>query len=155
MAGAIDARLAELGITLPAAPSPIANYVPWVVSGDLVFVSGQITFEDGEVRYVGKVGRDFTVEEGAEAARLCGLNLIAQLGAACDGNLDRVRRVVKLGGFVNSTPDLTQQPAVVNGASDLMVAVFGEAGRHARFAVGVVDLPLGVAVEIDGVFEID
>ena len=155
MAGKIDARLAELGIELPDAPSPVANYVPYVVSGNHVFVAGQVTFWNGDLRYVGKVGRDFTVEEGAKGARMVGLNLIAQVKAACGGDLDRVRRVVRLGGFVNSTADLGQQPQVVNGASDLMVEVFGDAGRHARAAVGVTDLPLGAAVEIEAIFEIE
>ena len=154
MSGTIDARLAELGIELPEAAAPAANYVPYVVSGGLVFVSGQITIWNGELRYLGRLGDGMKVDDGYAAARLCGLNLIAQARAACDGDLDRVRRVVKLGGFVNGTADFTDQPKVVNGASDLMVEVFGEAGRHARFAVGAPALPLGVSVEVDGVFEI-
>ena len=149
-----ESRLAELGITLPQAPSPAANYVPFVVSGPLVFLSGQVPIVDGKPNFVGKVGADFSVDEGYQAARLCAINLLAQLRTACEGDLDRVQRVVKLSGFVNCAPDFTAQPQVVNGASDLMVDVFGEAGRHARFAVGAPSLPLGVAVEVDGVFEI-
>ena len=154
MAGTIDARLAELGIAVPAAPAPAANYVPWVVTGNLVFVAGQVPFENGEMRFVGKVGADYSVAEGQACARLVGLNILAQLKAACGGDLDRVVRCVKLGGFVNCPRDFTDQPAVVNGASDIMVEVFGEGGRHARFAVGAPSLPLGAAVEIDAIFEI-
>lgn len=154
MAGTIDARLAELGIELPEAAAPVANYVPYVISGNMVFISGQVTAWNGEFKYIGKLGRDFTAEEGQAAAKLCALNLLAQLKAACDGDLDRVVRVVKLGNFVNSTADFTGQPQVANGASDLMVEIFGDAGKHARFAVGTNVLPLDVAVEIDGVFEI-
>ncbi|MBF0249139.1 MAG: RidA family protein [Alphaproteobacteria bacterium] len=152
---AINARLAELGITLPQAAAPAANYVPYVQTGNLVVVSGQITLLNGELKYIGRVGRDFTTEEAYEAAKLCGLNLIAQAKAACGGDLDRVKRVVRLGGFVNCTDDFTDQPKVINGASDLMAQVFGEKGKHARAAVGVNTLPLGVAVEIDGMFEIE
>ncbi|MEE8623651.1 MAG: RidA family protein [Alphaproteobacteria bacterium] len=154
MAGRIEARLAEFNIALPQAATPVANYVPYVVSGPLVFLAGQVTVWNGEIRFVGKLGRDFTVEEGQEAARLCGLNLIAQARAACEGDLDRVVRCVKLTGFVNSMPDFTDQPKVMNGASDLMTEVFGESGRHARAAIGVNTLPLGVAVEVEGIFEI-
>jgi len=153
MTGKIDARLAELGIELPSAASPVANYVPFVVTGNLVFVSGQVTLWDGERKFIGRVGDDFNVDEGYQAARLCGLNMIAQVREAC-GNLDRVKRVVKLGGFVNATADFTDHPKVINGASDLMVDVFGDNGKHARFAVGAPSLPLGMAVEVDGVFEI-
>lgn len=153
MAGKIDARLAELGITLPQATAPVANYVPYVVSGKLVHISGQITMENGELKFVGKLGKDYDVETGQKAARLCALNLIAQLKSAI-GDLDKVTRVVKLNAFVNSAPEFTDQPKVVNGASDTMVEVFGEVGKHARSAVGVASLPLGVAVEIDGIFEI-
>ncbi|HER27199.1 MAG TPA: RidA family protein [Rhodospirillales bacterium] len=155
MAGEVEKRLDKLGIELPVAAAPAANYAPYVVSGGLVFVSGQITARSGELQYTGRLGLDLDVDEGYRAARLCGLNLIAQVRSALDGDLDRLRRVVKLGGFVCSTPDFTDQPKVINGASDLMVEVFGEAGRHARFAVGCPSLPLGVAVEVDGVFEID
>ncbi len=155
MAGEVEKRLKELGIELPDVAAPAANYVPYVVSGGTVFVSGQITVLDGELQYTGRLGLDLDADEGYRAARLCGLNLIAQVRAACDGDLDRVSRVVKLGGFVCSAADFTDQPKVINGASDLMVEVFGEAGRHARFAVGCPSLPLGVAVEVDGVFEIN
>ena len=154
MSGKIEARLAELGITLPEAAAPAANYVPYTITGNLVFVSGQITILNGEVKHIGRLGADIDVDEGYQAARLCGLNLIAQVKAACDGDLDRVRRVVRLGGFVNCTADFTSHPEVVNGASDLMGEVFGDAGRHARFAVGSASLPRGIAVEVDGTFEI-
>jgi enamine deaminase RidA (YjgF/YER057c/UK114 family) len=153
MAGTIDARLAELSIELPEAAAPVANYVPVVRTGDLLFVSGQVTVWNGEFRFVGKLGEAFSVEDGQAAARLCGLNIIAQVRAALDGDLDRVRRVVKLGIFVNSASDFTQQPQVANGVSDLMVDVFGDQGKHARFAVGVNVLPLDVAVEVDAVIE--
>jgi enamine deaminase RidA (YjgF/YER057c/UK114 family) len=154
MAGKIEARLQELKLELPAASTPAANYVPFVRTGNLIFMAGQIPVWNGERRFIGKLGRDFSVEQGQEAAKLCGLNLIAQLRSALDGDLDRVVRCVRLGGFVNSMPDFTQQPLVVNGASDLMVAVFGEGGRHARTAVGVNVLPADVAVEVEGTFEI-
>ena len=153
MAGTIDARLSELGLTLPDAPAPAANYVPFVRTGDLLFVSGQIS--QGPAGLIkGRLGETMDVAEGAEAARRCGLSLIAQARAALGGDLGRVVRVVKLGGFVNSTPDFTDQPKVINGCSDLMVAVFGEAGRHARAAVSAPALPLGVAVEIEAVFQV-
>ncbi len=154
MPGTIAARLAELGLELPKAASPVANYVPFVVTGKLVFVSGQVPLVDGKPQFVGRLGDTLSVEQGNQAARRCGLNLLAQLGNACGGDLDRVRRVVKLGGFVACTPDFTQTPQVINGASDLMVEVFGDAGRHARAAVGAPALPLGVAVEVEAVFEI-
>lgn len=150
----IDARLAELGLILPEPVAPVANYVPFVVAGNLVFISGQVSIGPGGL-ITGKLGADLDLAKGVEAAHACGVNLIAQLRAACGGDLDRVKRVVKLGGFVNCTPDFTDQPKVVNGASDLMVAVFGDAGRHARAAVGAPSLPLNAAVEVDGVFEID
>ncbi len=153
MAGKIDAHLADLGITLPTATAPVANYVPYVISGNLVHISGQITMENGELKFVGKLGKDYQVEDGQKAARLCALNLVAQLKSAI-GDLDKVTRVVKLNAFVNSDPAFTDQPKVVNGASDTMVEIFGDAGKHARSAVGVASLPLGVAVEIDGIFEI-
>ena len=152
--GQIDDRLAELGVELAEPAAPVANYVGYVVTGNLVFISGQVTLDGGEVKYQGKVGADYTVEEGAEAARLCGINILNQLKAACGGDLDRVQRCVKLGGFVNSTTDFTQHPQVINGCSDLMVDVFGDKGKHARFALGAGSLPLNVAVEIDAVFEI-
>ena len=154
MAGEVDARLAELGIEVPEAAAPVANYVGYVQSGNMVFVSGQVTLVGGEFKFQGKVGAEFSVEEGQEAARICAINIIAQLKTACGGDLDRVRRIVKLGGFVNSTPEFTDQPKVINGASDLMVAVFGDAGRHTRAAVSAGSLPFGVAVEIDAVAEI-
>ena len=153
MSDIIDAKLAALGLTLPNAPAPAANYVPFVQTGSLVFISGQISAgPDGLI--CGKLGAELSIEQGAKAAQACGLALIAQLRAACGGDLSRVKRVVKLTGFVNCTPEFTDQPKVVNGASDLMVAVFGDAGRHARAAVGAPSLPLGVAVEVEGVFEI-
>ena len=155
MASTIDARLSELGIELPTPAAPAANYVPFIKSGNLVFISGQITSWNGEVQYIGRLGEDFGTDEGYQAARICGLNLLTQLRAACSGDLEKVRRVVKLGGFVNCTADFYDQPKVVNGASDLMVEVFGqEIGSHARFAVGAPSLPFGIAVEVDGVFEI-
>ena len=153
MAGKIDARLNELGITLPDAPAPAANYVPYVRTGALVFVSGQISQgPDGLIR--GRLGDGMDVSQGAAAARRCGLSLIAQVKAALGGDLDRVVQVVKLTAFVNSTPDFVDQPKVVNGCSDLMVEVFGDAGRHARAAVSATSLPLGVAVKIEAIFEI-
>lgn len=154
MPGRIDARLAELGITLPEPPKPAASYVPTVRTGNLVFVSGQVPLgPDGLIK--GKLGHDMSVEEGAKVARVCGLALLAQLKAACGGDLDRVTRVVKLTGFVNGTADFGDQPKVVNGCSDLMVEVFGaDKGSHARSAVGMGSLPFGVAVEIEGIFEI-
>lgn len=153
MPGTIDTRLAELGLTLPDAPAPAANYVPYVRSGDLLFVSGQIS-QGPEGLIKGRLGDTMDLAEGAEAARRCGLSLLAQARAALGGDLGRVVRVVKLTGFVNSTPDFTDQPKVINGCSDLMVAVFGEAGRHARAAVSAPALPLGVAVEIEAVFQV-
>ncbi len=153
MSGKIDARLTELGLSLPDAPMPAANYVPFVRSGNLVFVSGQIS-QNADGLITGKLGADLDLAAGARAARHCALSLIAQLRAACGGDLDRVVRVVKLTGFVNSTPDFTDQPKVVNGCSDLLVEVFGEAGKHARSAVSAGSLPLGVAVEIEGIFEV-
>lgn len=153
MTSNIDVRLTDLGITLPDAPAPAANYVPYVRTGNLVFISGQVSRnEEGFI--TGKVGRDLDVSEGQSAARTCALALIAQLRAACDGDLDRLVRVVKLTGFVNALPDFTDHPKVINGASDVFAEIFGDNGRHARAAVGTVSLPLGVAVEIEGVFEI-
>ncbi len=154
MTGKIEAKLKELGIELPAATAPIANYVPFTRSGSLVVVSGQVSMRNGKAEFVGKLGAAISVAEGQQAARLCALNILAHLRAACDGDLDRVKRVLRLGGFVNCTPEFTEMPQVVNGASDLMVAVFGDAGKHARAAVGVSSLPLGVAVEVDAMFEI-
>ncbi|HLO76655.1 MAG TPA: RidA family protein [Magnetospirillum sp.] len=149
----VEQRLKDLGIELPVPAAAVANYVPYVVTGNLVFVSGQLPLENGKPAVLGKLGADVTVEDGARGARLCALGLLAQLKAAT-GDLDRVKRVVRLTAFVASTPDFTDQPKVVNGASDLMVEVLGDAGRHARVAVGAPALPLNVAVEIDGIFEI-
>ncbi len=149
----IEERLEAMGLALPAAPAPAANYVPTVRTGDLLWVSGQIAAgPDGPIR--GRLGEDMDVEAGAAAARSCALALLAQVKAACDGDLGRLARVVKLTGFVASAPGFTDQPKVVNGASDLLAEALGEAGRHARSAVGVASLPLGVAVEIEGVFQI-
>jgi enamine deaminase RidA (YjgF/YER057c/UK114 family) len=153
MAGRIEQRLRELGITLPAPAAPIANYVPFVVTGSLVIVSGQIPLRDGAVAYAGKVGEGVSLEEARAAARLCFVNLLAQLKAAA-GDLDRVKRVLRLGGFIAAPPAFTQHAAVMNGASDLAVEVFGEAGRHARSTVGVPSLPADAAVEVEGMFEL-
>ena len=153
MPSAIDARLAELDITLPDAPAPAANYVPYTKAGDLVFISGQIS-RDETGFILGKLGADIGPDEGYRAARACARALIAQLRAACDGDLDRVVEVIKLTGFVNATPDFTDHPKVINGASDLFAEVFGDRGRHARAAVGCVSLPLGVAVEVEGIFQV-
>ncbi len=152
MAGKIDARLKQLGISLPAAAAPAANYVPFVLTGNQLWVAGQITFWDGKLKYRGKVGADVSVEDGIAAARICGLNILAQARAAL-GDLDRVARVIKLNGFVNATPDFTDHPKVINGASDLIVEVFGDAGKHARVALGAGGLPLNSTVEIDAVIE--
>jgi len=149
----IAARLAAQGITLPDAPAPAANYVPFVKVGNLVHVSGQISNgPDGLI--LGKLGADMSVEDGAAAAKTCALSLLAQLRAACGGDMDQLVRVVKLVGFVNSTADFTDQPKVINGASDFLVEALGDAGRHARSAVSAASLPLGVAVEIEGIFEV-
>ena len=149
----IETRLTELGITLPDAPAPAANYVPYVITGNTVYVSGQISNgPDGLIK--GKLGDDMSVEAGAEAAKSCAISLLAQVKAACGGDLSRLTRVVKLTAFVNSTADFTDQPKVVNGASDFLVEVAGDAGRHARSAVSAASLPMGVAVEIEGIFEI-
>lgn len=154
MTGKIDARLQELNITLPAAAAPAANYVPFVVTGNLVFISGQVPFLDGDLKYQGKVGEDFSIEQGQDCARIVGLNILAQLKAACGGDLDRVVRCVKLGGFVNCVSGFEDSPKVVNGTSDLLAEVFGDAGKGARFAVGTNSLPFNVAVEVDAIFEI-
>ena len=152
MAGKIDARIAELGEVLPEAPAPAANYVPFVVTGNLVFVSGQVSM-DAAGFVTGRLGDTMDVAQGAAAAKRCALSLLAQVKAACGGDLDRLQRVVKLTGFVNSAPGFTDQPRVVNGCSDFLVAVLGDKGRHARSAVGA-SLPMGCAVEIEGIFEI-
>jgi len=154
MAGEVDARLAKLGIDVPQAAAPVANYVGYVQTGNLVFVSGQVPVKDGKFQFQGKLGDGLSVEDGQAAARLCAINVIAQVKAACGGDLDRVKRVVKLTGFVNSTGDFTDQPKVVNGASDLMVEVFADKGRHSRAAVSAAALPAGVAVEVEAVVEI-
>jgi enamine deaminase RidA (YjgF/YER057c/UK114 family) len=150
----IEARLQELGIALPTPPAPVASYVPFVIVGNVVHVSGQVSVDaSGGIK--GKLGGEIEVEEGQAAARLCGLNLLAQIKAACGGDLDRVKRVVKLNGFVNVTPDFGPIPQVMNGCSDLMVQVRGDAGKHARSAVGMANLPLNFAVEVDGLFELN
>jgi enamine deaminase RidA (YjgF/YER057c/UK114 family) len=152
--GRVEARLMELGITLPTPPAPVASYVPFVIVGKLVHVSGQVSVDaTGGIK--GKLGDQIEVEQGQAAARLCGLNLLAQVKAACGGDLDRAKRVVKLNGFVNVTPDFDPIPQVMNGCSDLMVSVFGDSGRHARSAVGMANLPLNYAVEVDGLFELE
>lgn len=153
MSETIEDRLAAMGLTLPEAPAPAANYVPYVAAGGLLHVSGQIS-AGPEGLITGTLGVDMDIAAGAAAARACALSLLAQVRAACDGDLSRLRRVVKLTAFVNSAPSFTDQPKVVNGASDLLAEVVGEAGRHARSAVGVAALPFGVAVEIEGLFEI-
>ena len=149
----INAILIDKGIVLPDAPPPAANYIPYVKIDKLVFVSGQVSQnENGFIN--GVLGKDLNVEEGYDAARQCAISLLAQLKSAVNGDLNKLTKVAKLGGFVNSAPDFTEQPSVINGASDLLVELFGEKGRHARTAVGA-NLPLGVAVEIDGIFEIN
>ncbi|MBT8460845.1 MAG: RidA family protein [Boseongicola sp.] len=154
MSEQFDQRLAELGLDLPDAPAPAANYVPYVVVGSTVYVSGQIS-TNSEGMITGKVGADLTAAQGAEAAQSCALALLAQAKKACGGDISRLKRVVKLTGFVNSTPEFGDQPKVVNGASDLFVALLGDAGRHARSAVSAGALPFNVAVEIEGIFEIE
>ena len=147
-------KLQSLGFELPSAAAPAANYVQYVVSGSHIYVSGQIPFLNGEKMHVGVVGDDLSIEDGAAAAQACALNILAQAHAAVYGDWSKIKRLVKLGGFVNSTPDFTDQPEVINGASNLMVDVMGDKGRHARFAVSAASLPRGVAVEIDAIFEI-
>ncbi|MEQ8354205.1 MAG: RidA family protein [Kiloniellaceae bacterium] len=154
MAGEVEARLAAMGIEVPEAAAPVANYVGFVKTGNLVFISGQVPLKDGKFQHQGKLGDGMPLEEAQAAARLCALNVIAQAKAACGGDLDRVKRVVKLTGFVNSTGDFTDQPKVINGASDFMVEVFGDKGRHSRAAVSAASLPAGVAVEVEAVMEI-
>jgi enamine deaminase RidA (YjgF/YER057c/UK114 family) len=155
MPGRIDMKLAELGITLPRPMPPIANYVPYVVTGNLVVVSGQVPAVDGRIAVTGKVGNGLSLDQGIEAARLCFINVLVHLKSACGGDLDRVKRVVRLGGFIASLPEFTNHAQVMNGASDLAVAVFGEAGRHARTTIGVPALPANAAVEVEGLFEIN
>ena len=149
-----EERIAELGLQVPDVAKPVASYVPAVRSGNLVFVAGQIPLEGGQPQFIGKLGREFQVADGQKAARLCAINIISQLRAALGGDLDKVKRIVRVGGFVNAIPDFTDQPQVINGASDLLVQVFGEAGKHARAAVGVSSLPRGVAVEVEAVAEV-
>ena len=155
MSTSADDNLNRLGVALPDAPAPAANYVPYVVAGNMVYVSGQLPLVDGKLSVTGHVGKNVSTEEAAGQARLCAINLLAQLKAACGGDLSRVKQVVKLGGFVACTDDFTDQPEVINGASDLMVEVFGDAGRHSRFAVGSNTLPRGTCVEVEGTFLID
>lgn len=154
MSSHVDDRLQSLGIELPNASTPGANYVPFVQTGSLVFLTGQLPQWNGERRFQGKLGREFGVEQGQEAARLCALNLIAHLRQALDGDLDRAVRCVRVAGYVSSSPDFTAQSQVINGASDLFVEVFQEAGRHTRMAVGVAALPYDAAVEVEAVFEV-
>lgn len=154
MSTRIEERLKALGLELPQASAPGANYIPFVRTGNLIYVSGQVSQWNGERRFIGKLGREFTLEQGQEAARLCALNVIAQLQLAIGGDFNRFVRCVRLGGYVNSTPDFLNHPQVINGASDLFVAVLGEEGRHSRTAIGVSALPYDVAVEVDAVFEI-
>jgi len=149
----IENKLAAMGVTLPDAPAPAANYVPFVQVGDIVYISGQIS-NDADGLITGKLGGNMDVTAGAAAARTCAISLLAQVRNACGGDLDRLVRVVKLTGFVNSTVDFTDQPKVINGASDFLVEVLGEAGRHSRSAVSAASLPLGVAVEIEGIFQV-
>lgn len=150
----IKEALAGLGLELPHVAAPAANYIPYTISGSHIFISGQIPFLNGETMHTGRVGDDLSIEQGVAAAQACALNILAQANAAVDGDWSRIKRCVKLGGFVNCKPDFTAHPTIINGASDLMVAALGEAGRHTRFAVGAPCLPLGVAVEIEAVFEL-
>ena len=149
-----DEKIVALGLQIPESILPVGNFVPYVVANNLVYVSGQIPLQGGRPAFVGKLGRDFTVEEGQKAARICALQVLGIIKDACGGDLSKVVRCVRLGGFINSLPEFTNQPQVMNGASDLMVSVFGDSGRHARAAVGVNSLPAGVAVEVDAIFEI-
>jgi enamine deaminase RidA (YjgF/YER057c/UK114 family) len=154
MAGSAEKVLAEKKIELPKAAAPVANYVPVVTAGNLAFVSGQVTVWNGEFKFIGRLGKEYSIEQGQQAARICGLNILAQVKLALGGDLDRVKRCVKLNVFVNSLADFTEQPKVANGVSDLMVEIFGDAGKHARAAIGVNVLPLNVAVEVDALFEV-
>ncbi len=154
MSGSIHTRLKELGITLPDPMQPVATYVPYVISGNLLFTSGQGPVLNGEFKSVGKLGATLTTEQGYQAARLTGLNILSQANAALNGDLDRIVRCVKLFGLVNCTPNFTEQPKVINGASDLMVEILGDKGQHCRAAVGAPSLPFDTSVEIDGIFEI-
>lgn len=154
MADAITKKLSDLGITLPKPSAPAGTYSPYTVSGNLVFISGQVPLGAKGLEYQGKLGDTISHDDGKAAARLCAINILAQLSAALDGQLDRVTKCVKLGGFVNSVPSFGDHPTIMNGASDLMVEVFGDKGRHARFAVGAPSLPFDVAVEVEAIFEI-
>jgi enamine deaminase RidA (YjgF/YER057c/UK114 family) len=154
MPSTIEARLAELGIELPTPAAPAANYVPWAIAGSTLHIAGQLPMKGGQVLQTGKLGDGVTIEAGQEAARWCAINILAQVKAACGGDLDRVRRCLKLGCFVASTAQFFDHPKVANGASDLMVAALGDAGRHARFALGVAALPFDATVEVDAVFDI-
>lgn len=155
MPAGTDERLEALGITLPEVMGAKGNYAPWTRAGSLLVIAGQGPFWDGDIHHNGRFGEDLSIEDGVACARLVGLNILAQVREACGGTLDRVVQCVKLGGFVQCTPDFTDMPKVINGASDLMVEVFGDAGKHARFAVGMHSLPMGTSVEIDGIFEIE
>jgi enamine deaminase RidA (YjgF/YER057c/UK114 family) len=153
--GEIDKRLQDLGIAVPEPAAPVANYVGWVRTGNIVFTSGQVPLKGGQFHYQGKVGAEISLEQAGEAAKMCAINVISQVKGALDGDLDRVKRVVKLVVFINGTPDFNEHPKVANGASDLMVDVFGDKGKHARSAVGAGSLPLNVSVEVEGVFEVE
>ena len=154
MTSAIEQRLAARGLQLPEAPAPAANYIPYTISGKLVFVAGQLPFRNGQVAVSGRLGAWVSVARGQEAARICALNMLAKARAACSGDLSRFARCLKLGGFVSCTPAFSEHPAVINGASDLMVEAMGQAGQHARFAVGCASLPRDAAVEVEGIFEL-
>lgn len=154
MSGSVELRLKELGIVLPQPPKPVASYVGFVRQGNLLFVSGQLPFVDGKVAQTGLLGRDVSLDDGAAAARICAINLLAQASAACGGDLGKVSQCIRLGGFVACTADFVDHPKVVNGASDLMAAVLGEAGRHARTSIGVPSLPMNASVEVDAIFAI-
>lgn len=151
----VESKINELGIQLQTPAAPVANYVGFVKSGNQVFISGQLPIKDGQISYIGKVGSEVDLETAQEAAKYCGINILSQLKVACEGNLDRVKRCIKLGIFVNGDPDFTEHPAVANGVSNLIAEVFGDAGKHARAAVGSGSLPFGVSVEVDAIFEIE
>lgn len=155
MPSAIEKKLNDMNITLPQSVMPAANYVPYTMVGNMVFVSGTLPMKDGKPQDIGKVGKEFTIEQAQATARLCGINILSHVKAACGGNLDRVKKCVRLGVFVNSAAGFTDQPKVANGVSDFMVNLFGDAGKHARFAVGVSELPFSVAVEVDATFVIE
>jgi len=151
---AVEQKLSQMGITLPPSVMPAANYVPYTISGNMVFISGTLPMKDGKAQDIGKLGKEFTTEQGQQTAKLCGINILAHLKAACGGDLSKVVKCVRMGIFVASAEGFTDQPKVANGVSDMMVEIFGDAGKHARFAVGVAELPFGVAVEVDATFEI-